>query len=167
MSKSLSGLPNLLSESSESQVGLILAERFVNMPSEIVPPMYTMLLEEIEWAIEEKEPYNFTHYLILSKVYTEVESKLDEEESRPSKKKKRDGKAEIFYFHPEDEVLSEHAVGSATFEYTKQGDEGSSDAKRAFQDAGIRPQGQIILIEVSKFNSAIAAVKEYIGAPGS
>ena len=76
------------------------------MPSEVVPSMYNMLLEEISWALEEKEPYNFTHYLILSKTYTEIESKLDAEDSRPSKKKKAKGeKAETFYFHPEDEVL--------------------------------------------------------------
>ena len=48
------------------------------MPSEISPPMYTMLLEEIQWALEEKEPYQFTHYLIWSKVYNEVASALDE-----------------------------------------------------------------------------------------
>jgi len=31
-----------------------------------------MLLEEIAWAQEEKEPYTFSHYLILSKTYIEV-----------------------------------------------------------------------------------------------
>ena len=82
-------LSNLLSPSTNSQVGLILTERLINMPSEIVPPMYTMLLEEIGWALEEKEPYTFSHYLILSKTYKEVDSKLDQEESRPTKKKKK------------------------------------------------------------------------------
>ena len=56
------------------------------MPVEVVPPMYSMLLEEIEWAVQEKEPYTFSHYLIFSKTYTETESKLDQEDSRPNKK---------------------------------------------------------------------------------
>src|ERR1700712_3773106 len=67
----LAGLSNLLSPSANSQVGLILTERLINMPSEIVPPMYTMLQEEIGWALEEQEPYTFSHYLILSKTYKE------------------------------------------------------------------------------------------------
>ncbi|KAF4302894.1 putative protein bcp1 protein [Botryosphaeria dothidea] len=166
-SSSLSQLPSLLDPSSPSQVGLILTERFINMPSEIVPPMYTMLQEEIQWALDEKEPYQFSHYLILSKTYLEIESKLDMEDNRPNKKKRKDGGAEVFYFHPEDEVLHKHALAHATYEYTKQGDEGASDAKRAFQDAGIKPMGHLILIEASKFADAVKAVGEYLGGPAA
>lgn len=166
-SSSLSQLPSLLDPSSPFQVGLILTERFINMPSEIVPPMYTMLQEEIQWALDEKEPYQFSHYLILSKTYLEIESKLDMEDNRPNKKKRKDGDAEVFYFHPEDEVLHKHALAHATYEYTKQGDEGASDAKRAFQDAGIKPMGHLILIEASKFADAVKAVGEYLGGPAA
>lgn len=34
-------------------VGLVLSERMVNMPTQIVPPMYRMLQEELQWALEE------------------------------------------------------------------------------------------------------------------
>jgi protein BCP1 len=159
-------LSKLLAPDSPAQVGLVLTERFVNMPHQIVPPMYTMLQEEITWANAENEPYNFTHYLILSKTYTEVASKLDTEDDRPSKKSKRaaNGNAEVFYFHPEDEVLARYAVASGGFEYEKQGEEGSSDSKRAFQELGVKPQGHLILIEAGKFDEAVKAVGEYLGA---
>jgi protein BCP1 len=128
--------------------------------------MYTMLLEEIQWALEESEPYEFTHYLIFSKVYTEVESKLDTEENGPAKKKKRKGQdggeGETFYFHPEDEVLHKFAEGFGSFEYTKETDEGAADAKRAFADAGIVPKGHLILIEAATFESAVKALVEYM-----
>ncbi|KAK8160856.1 p21-C-terminal region-binding protein-domain-containing protein [Phyllosticta citrichinensis] len=163
---SFSQLPSLLSpENSSAQVGLILTERFINMPSEIVPPMYNMLLEEMQWAIDAKEPYNFTHYLILSKTYAEVESKLDMEDSRPKKKNKGDGAGETFFFHPEDELLHKHALAHANFEYTRQADEGASDAKRAFQELGIKPQGHLILIEGQKLAEAVKAVQTAIGGP--
>jgi protein BCP1 len=42
------------------------------------------------------------------------------------------------------------------------GEEGASDAKRAFQEAGIRPQGHLILIEANRFNDAIKGVGEYL-----
>ncbi|KAF2816450.1 uncharacterized protein BDZ99DRAFT_136275 [Mytilinidion resinicola] len=159
---SIPQLPELLAPTSSAQVGLILTERFINMPAEIVPPMYNMLLEEISWALEEKEPYEFSHYLVLSKTYTEVESKLDQEHSRPQKKKKKDPQLETFYFHPEDEVLHKHAMGKANFDYTKQGDEGAADAKRAFQELGVRPQGHMILLEGGKFGAAVKAISEYL-----
>ena len=82
----LAPLSSLLSSS--SQVGLVLAERLINVPSEISPPMYAMLIEEIEAAVEDKEPYEFTHYLIISKTYQEIASVLDEEDAPRTKKSK-------------------------------------------------------------------------------
>ncbi|KAF2121664.1 p21-C-terminal region-binding protein-domain-containing protein [Lophiotrema nucula] len=164
---SLRSLPALLSPESEAQVGLILTERFVNMPHETVPPMYTMLLEEITWALEEREPYAFTHYLVLSKTYTEVASALLTADPPPSKKKKGGGQEggdeETFYFHPEDEVLHRHAAGWGNFAYETPVDEGASDARRAFQEMGVRPTGHVVLIEGGKFEGAVGAVKEFLG----
>ncbi|KAI9876096.1 MAG: Mss4p nuclear export [Pleopsidium flavum] len=163
---SLSQLSNLLSSSVSSQIGLVLTERLINIPSEVAPPMYTMLLEEITWALEEKEPYTFSHYLILSKTYVEVASTLDQEDNRPHKKKKKEAGAkqdkEIFYFHPEDDVLERHSICHGGFEYSKQEGEGHSDSKRAFQELGIKPQGHMILIEGKEFERAVKAVAEYL-----
>ncbi|EER26977.1 hypothetical protein CPC735_023130 [Coccidioides posadasii C735 delta SOWgp] len=166
-SSDLSTLNELLSQPSIPQIGLILTERLINIPTEVIPPMYTMLLEEIQWALEASEPYQFTHYLIMSKTYEEVESKLDMEDDRPQKKKKKavNGKPETFYFHPEDEILQKHALCYSTYPYTHQQAEGHSDSKRTFQELGIRPHGSMILIEASKFETAVNAVKDYASPP--
>ncbi|KAL2000875.1 hypothetical protein VTN02DRAFT_2537 [Thermoascus thermophilus] len=159
---SFSPLASLLSQPTVPAIGLILTERLINIPTEVVPPMYTMLLEEIAWALEDKEPYDFTHYLIVSKTYEEVESKLDMEESRPQKKKKKsaDHASEVFYFHPEDEVLQRHALCHGPFQYTHQHAEGHADSKRAFQDLGIKASGNLILIEASKFEAAVKDIAQ-------
>lgn len=168
---SLSPLSQLVTDSENPpSIGLILTERLINIPAEVVPPMYSMLQEEISWAVEEKEPYNFTHYLILSKTYEEVESKLDVQESRPQKKKKKataeDNKeANKFYFHPEDEILERHTLCHGTFEYTHKQEEGASDSKRAFQDYGIKPAGSLMLIEEKKFGDAVKAITDYLKPP--
>ncbi|RAK99522.1 protein-transporting protein BCP1 [Aspergillus ibericus CBS 121593] len=161
----LTPLAQLLTQTPIPPIGLILTERLINMPAEVVPPMYTMLQEEIAWAIQDKEPYNFSHYLIVSKTYEEVESKLDAEESRPQKKKKKAAggeKAERFFFHPEDEVLEKHAVCVGSVEYTHKADEGLSDSKRAFQELGIRTMGSLILLEAGRLEGAVKAMAEYI-----
>lgn len=159
----LSALHELISQTPVPPIGLILTERVINMPSEVVPPMYNMLLEEMAWAIQDKEPYNFSHYVLISKNYQEVESKLDLEEARPQKKKKKAGEnAQQFFFHPEDEVLQRNAMCTGTLEYTHQQDDGHSDSKRAFQEVGIRTNGSLTLIDGSKFEAAVKAVTEYL-----
>lgn len=160
--QALAAVGNVLASPS-ARVGLILTERLINAPSEISPPMYSMLIDELEAAVEDNEPYVFTHYLILSKTYREIASSLDQEDA-PRQKKNKAGKAsaETFYFHPEDEVLQRHALAFGSYEYTKDEGEGMADSKRAFQDMGIKPQGSMILIEAGKFEGAVKAVTEYI-----
>jgi len=157
--ESLAAIPDLIA--SGKSVGLVLAERLINMPSEISPPMYSMLLDEIEAAVEDKEPYEFSHYLIVSKTYQEVESKLEMEEQ---KRKKARESAPLFYFHPEDEVLQKHASAFGTYPFTKD-DESVADSKRAFQDMGVKSQGSMILIEASRIQGAVKAISDYLSPP--
>ena len=163
----LSHLPALLSSKSEAQVGLILTDRLRNMPIEIVPPMYKMLMEEISMALEEKEPYSFSHYLIISQTYAEKASELNEDGARSGKKRRKQTAGdENFYFHPEDEVLHRHASGWGNYQFTKQG-EGGPDSKRAFQELGIEPRGHMILIDAAKFGDAVNAITSYISPQAS
>jgi hypothetical protein len=37
----------------QSQVGLVLCERLINMPVPVIPPMYRMLVDEMKDAVEE------------------------------------------------------------------------------------------------------------------
>lgn len=161
----LAPLAALLSQSPVPPIGLILTDRLINVPSEIVPPMYSMLLEEISWAIAESEPYTFTHYVILSKTYHEITSQLTTSDDRPKKKPKASkspNNNNLFYFHPEDEVFERSALCSGSFTYSTQVDEGRSDSKRAFQEMGIRPQGHVVCIEAGKFQEAVEAVQAYL-----
>lgn len=156
---SLSAIASLIEGG--KQIGLIFSERLINVPSEIAPPLYSMLIDEVEAAVEDKEPYEFSHYLILSKTYQEMASTIDDGE-RKSKKTKEE--SSIYYFHPEDEVLQKHAVAYGSFNYTKE-DDVVADSKRAFQEMGIKGFGHMILIEASKFQTAVKAVQDYLSPP--
>ena len=156
--------------STSNAVGLILTERLINIPSEVVPPMYKMLLEEITWALAEKEPYRFSHYLVLSKTYLEGESELDEVEasSRKNKKQKRSrhpNAANTFYFHREDEVLQKSATSWTGFDYTGGKGGESSDTKKTFQELGIVPQGHLILLDAKTFEAAVNDMQKLFHQP--
>ena len=159
-----SGMSQALGSKSNS-IGLILTERLINVPPEVVPPMYNMLLEEVTWALEEKEPYDFTHYLILSKRYREVDPEVDAEDDdmpkqKKQKKSKRPNTTQAFYFHPEDEILHNFASAQSDYDYASGRTDGQSDSKRAFQDLGIQPIGHMILIEAQRFNEAVKALQQ-------
>jgi hypothetical protein len=44
--------PNTTNQN-QNHVGFIFCERLVNMPVQIIPPMYRMLTDEIKWAIDD------------------------------------------------------------------------------------------------------------------
>ncbi|KAK0672697.1 p21-C-terminal region-binding protein-domain-containing protein [Cercophora samala] len=156
-------VPELLLGQGKQQVGLVLAERLLNMPAEVIPPMWSCMIDEIEAAVEDKEPYEFTHYLVLSRTYLEVESTLDQTE-RKNKRSKATG--ELQYFHPEDEEMRRFATAAGSFEYTKEGQAAVADSKRAFQEMGIRPVGFMMLIEADKFSKAVQGITEYVATGG-
>ena len=36
---------------SDRHIGLVLCERLLNMPVQVIPPMYRMLADEMKWAV--------------------------------------------------------------------------------------------------------------------
>ncbi|KAJ2905414.1 Protein BCP1 [Zalerion maritima] len=156
-SEALKSIPDALEN---KHVGVLLSERFINMPAQIAPPLYSMLLEELEDAVEDKEPYDFSHFLVVSKTYHEVDSVLGQEQQR---KKKPRGESPLFYFHPEDEVMQRYATVSGSYLFTGEA-KSAADSKRVFQEAGIKTMGFMMLVEASKFREAIKAVGEYVGS---
>lgn len=157
--KSYKLLFKLLAGEAKSQTGLLLSERLINMPVEVSPPLYRILSEELATKAATEPAYAFDHYILLSKSYTEIVSKLDEEDERPKKK----GKAakvtkEVFYFHAEDEILIKHATHRIQFQYSHELPE--SDSKRAFHDFGIKPTGELMILTKIQLAKAVAEIQE-------
>jgi protein BCP1 len=134
-----SSISSLL-QSKDQKVLQIFHERMINMPPQIMPPLYKMLFEEIQ--SNEQTP---THLLFFSRVFsTEAFSDGEEEEDQipPSSKigngKQKGKKAkktkplnkaitkmstgtnaeeEVGLFHPEDAFIANHALHTFTFRF--------------------------------------------------
>ncbi|KAK6524581.1 Mss4p nuclear export [Arthrobotrys megalospora] len=164
----LSPLLNTTNEEDKSnnKLAIILSERLINMPPDISPPAYKMLVEEIGYAVEDNEPYTFTHYLLLSKVYKEIESSLPSTEStssRPSKRSKKSKKSSkssntTFPFHPEDDTFLQNSTSSIIYKYKQEPPPEAADSKRAFQEVGIMPMGRMVLMTKDGFEAAVAGM---------
>ena len=61
------------------------------MPIEVVPHMYRMLADEIQWACDDGEPYHFDHFLLLSRTYTLSDEEAEATLATPQQQKRRKG----------------------------------------------------------------------------
>lgn len=102
-----------LLQQTDKHVGFVFSERLINMPVQVMPPMYRMLVDEMQWAIDDGEPYVFSHYIFISRTYTpSAEQEMDwAGEAPPTSKRQKqaprheeEGRTHSFHF--EDEVIA-------------------------------------------------------------
>ncbi|CAR28684.1 hypothetical protein ZYGR_0U00420 [Zygosaccharomyces rouxii] len=94
---------------SKKSCALLLGERLINMPTEVVPPLYKITLEDVTNALGDGKHYDF--YVILSRKY-EVNFDMDsdsEDEDQGKRSKKRVKQHEVDYFHVEDRIFEKNA----------------------------------------------------------
>ncbi|QRW05880.1 hypothetical protein RhiLY_04879 [Ceratobasidium sp. AG-Ba] len=138
---------------SNHHTGLIISERLINMPPQIMPPMYKMLEDEIQWAVEENEPYDFENLIVISRCFRFS----DEEENtssatKPNKKQKRKG-GEIRSYHAEDECIAQVGVMQANYEFTHR-------PPREPESFGVDLAGRVTLFPRSKLHELVVSLQE-------
>jgi len=72
----------------------------INIPSQLAPALHKTLFEEINWAVEDGEPFLFDYYLLLASCYEEEEEQ--EENLLVSISNKRKSR-KICFLRPEEE----------------------------------------------------------------
>ncbi|CDO95065.1 unnamed protein product [Kluyveromyces dobzhanskii CBS 2104] len=95
-------------DQSNKTCALVMSERLINMPPEVVPPLYNITLEDVKVALGDDQTYDF--YLIASRKY-EVNFDMDEDDLTSNKaiRKKVRQTNEIDYFHEEDRFFEKAA----------------------------------------------------------
>ncbi|CAN1195532.1 Protein BCCIP homolog [Linum perenne] len=104
----------LLLSTKAQDVGLLVSQRVVNLPPQLLPPLYDALFDEISWAVEDepteqlRNSFRFKTYLIISKIY------------KHKKANDKTGKAvqeeePVIYVKAEDELFHELSSWSFTF----------------------------------------------------
>ncbi|KAK7250446.1 hypothetical protein RIF29_32895 [Crotalaria pallida] len=73
--KGIANQLRLLLEEQARDVGLLVSQRVVNLPPQLLPPLYNALFDEVSWATEDeptedlRSSFKFKHYVILTKIY--------------------------------------------------------------------------------------------------
>ncbi|KAI0307412.1 p21-C-terminal region-binding protein-domain-containing protein [Multifurca ochricompacta] len=137
-------LRSILESETSSHLGFIFSERLVNMPVEVIPHMYRMLADEIQWACDDSEPYHFSHFLVLSRTYTLSDEEAEAGLSFPQQPKRRKGAPTpsnaggIFTFHHEDQCIQQ--VASHSLNYSL-----SNALPRENESFGLEQGGRLML----------------------
>ena len=115
---------------STNHVGFVFSERLINMPVQVVPHMYRMLADEIQWALDDvrlrisfcddpqstdtqkcqNEPYDFKYLILVSRIYRlTAEEAAELHASAPRTKRQKQSEppqgAGVYPFHPEDDII--------------------------------------------------------------
>ncbi|KAG6329125.1 hypothetical protein ID866_9964 [Astraeus odoratus] len=149
-------------DQAQPHVGLILCERLINMPVQVIPPMYRMLVEEIKDAIADGDSYEFSHYLFVSRVYrlTPEDEEAMAAVQRNSKRHKSSGSSElgrshdgVYSFHPEDEEIMKVATHVLTYCHT-------NAPPRDAESVGLDVGGRVMLVPADRFEVLVRAIGE-------
>ncbi|CAA7050598.1 unnamed protein product [Microthlaspi erraticum] len=113
--KSVASELQMLLEKKARDVGLLVSQRVMNLPPQLLPPLYDGTFDEVSWATEDepteelRKSFRFKTYLIVTKIY-----KL----KNPKQRKPRRGEEEIeetVFLKPEDELFLELSSWSFTY----------------------------------------------------
>lgn len=120
----------------DNRVGFLISERFVNIPAQISVPLLETLYNEIRKAQAKRLPYDFTHYVMVSKLLLP---------------KGQLGAA--MYLNAEEEVFVPEAEFTADFDI----DSPLEDAASSSSD--FTPRRKLVVFRADRFEPIIARVK--------
>lgn len=132
---------------------ILLSERMLNMPLEIVYPLYKLLYDELA-----QSQHTYDYIVIPSRLYSEKEPKAHAREHRAAKKGTGTRQEELLPFHPEDNIIGDIASAKGSFTFITPIEE--TDSRRAFQDYGIYPYGSITVLPFSKLSKLTEALEK-------
>ncbi|KAL7000931.1 hypothetical protein U1Q18_002083 [Sarracenia purpurea var. burkii] len=95
-------------------VGLLVSQRFVNLPPQLLPPLYDALFDEVSWATEDEPTeelrkfFCFKYYLLITRIY-EHKNATQKEGASTS------GEEAIIFIKPEDEIFHQLSLWSFRF----------------------------------------------------
>lgn len=144
---SQSGRPivNILKDEQKT-IGLLLNERFVNIPPQIAVPMLESLQKEVQRAANKREGFRFDHYILIVKLY---------------RKDGKNNKEEDIYSNGEEEVICEQALANFTYSVKGESDTALAGNWRE-SDSTLIPYRKVLLIDANQLDSIIHSIKQLI-----
>ncbi|NXN78019.1 BCCIP protein, partial [Bombycilla garrulus] len=152
----LEQLRKLLNDSTKP-VGLILSERFINVPPQIALPMHQQLQKELAEAQRTNKPCGKCHYyLLISKTFTEAKKS-----SSKRKEGRNQSNEELMFANAEEEFFHEKAL--LKFNYSVQEESDTCLGGRwSFDDVPMKPLRTVIVVPADGIHGIMDKLKDYL-----
>ncbi|KAI1886980.1 hypothetical protein AGOR_G00201340 [Albula goreensis] len=135
-------------------VGLLLSERFINVPPQIALPLHKQLQEEMAEAQRTNKPSGKCHYCLLICKTCKEAKRSDSGRGGPQKE-------ELMFANAEEEFFYEQAV--VKFSYSVQEEADSCLTGRwSFDDVPMKPFRTVMLIPMERMDTIMDKLKEYL-----
>ncbi|NWI14929.1 BCCIP protein, partial [Crypturellus soui] len=149
-------LDKILNDNAKA-VGLLLSERFINVPPQIALPMHQQLQKELTDAQKKNKPCGKCHYYILiSKTFTEA--------TKSNSKKKGGGnkqKEELMFANAEEEFFYEKALLKFSYSVQEECDT-RLGGRWSFDDVPMKPLRTVMIIPADGIHAIMDKLKDYL-----
>ncbi|XP_029156482.1 protein BCCIP homolog [Nylanderia fulva] len=143
-------------ENDAAQLGLLINERFVNIPAKISVPLLENLISEVKRANNKNMPFNFSYYVLICKLYKSEDKKTNKKSK--NKNRKTGNEPSILWSNPEEEIFAENATVSFEFSVEEEADSGLSGTWTESDDEMI-PYRRVLLFEAPKLQSIFEKIQ--------
>ncbi|KAK5644834.1 hypothetical protein RI129_006134 [Pyrocoelia pectoralis] len=129
---------------SSQKLGLLINERFINLPPKIADPLLTSLQAEISRMEKRDASYKFDYLVLICKMY-----------------KPKGGKSNVIFSNAEEEIFDKEAEVSIEYNVTSQCDTGLAGQWEE-EDSEMIPYRRILFIQGNKFPAIVQKVKAFV-----
>ena len=155
----------------DGDTGIVVNERVGNVPIELAPPMHASMLKEIGWAVEDNEPYKFSHLVYLSKCFTLMDEDADEAPSlkgsagKKQKRPKQRAPKEQQYCNFEDSLLEQAATLKFNYPIQLGGDGSLTERPTLETGEKLLPYRTVMVIPMDRVAGVVAQMEQAFGVP--
>ncbi|XP_072029854.1 protein BCCIP homolog [Amphiura filiformis] len=149
---------HLLNNSSHS-IGLLINERFVNIPPQLAPPLHNSLQKDVTTAAVKNSKFKFDYYLLLSKTYKDAISPEQGSSKKKSKGTKIAESDQLMFANAEDEYFHKESVISFDYPVTDESDT-ALGGKWTFDDAEMRTFRTVMIVPASKMQHILTQIED-------
>lgn len=143
----------LLGEQAQN-VGLLVSQRVVNLPPQLLPPLYDALFDEVSWATEDepteelRNSFCFKFYILVCKIY-------EYKNAGQKKKLSNDSDEARIYTKPEDEIF--HKLSLWSFSFPLHAQQPATHELRNYKFMGL-----VMVVEAEKISAFRQELKSLI-----
>merc|ERR1719189_2505233 len=134
---------NYVSNLLDKNVGFLVSERFINIPAQITVPLLETLVTEMRKARDRNLPYDFSHYIMISKLYkTKTESNQDHQA--------------VVFSNPEEELIVSES--ELCIDYDVSGETDNDSGGNWCDGLEMTPWRRIVVFTADKLDQIIQSV---------